>query len=178
MDSIDLYVRDVGRYATLSWDEQLALFRRRPDPDAERQLVEANLRLVVPIVGQLKRPGDFLQDLIQVGNLALLKAVKRFDPERGFRFSTYATKVFNSQIFGHRILSGKQLKRRRLEKGGTPEVKADLEVCFSQLAGEGIFQVVDPKAEEPWTACVHQERVDWIEQQMGKFSPQPRPPRR
>lgn len=102
MNSLDIYVRDVGRYPTLTWEEQLALFFRLPDPAAERLLVEANLRLVLTVVTRAKRPNESLDDLVQIGNLALLTAVKKFDTDRGCKFTTYLTKAIMMRLRKHR----------------------------------------------------------------------------
>ena len=173
MDSIDLYVRDVGRYATLSWDEQLALFRRRPDPDAERRLVEANLRLVFSTVVKLRRPRDVLEDMIQVGNLALLKAIKGFDIERGFRFSTYLTKTIHSDMWKYhhqnRIINlGVQPHDRSPELNAKADAAASVEF-FSDMSET--FDCKDPSHEDPCGQLYHKELIDLLKDKSQYFSP-------
>jgi RNA polymerase primary sigma factor len=92
-DSLDLYARRVGRVPLLSRAEERALFRRKEAGDeyAKRILIEANLRLVLWIARRYAHPNVPLLDLIQEGNLALTRAVDKFDHQLGFKFSTYAT---------------------------------------------------------------------------------------
>jgi RNA polymerase primary sigma factor len=92
-DPLALYARGVRRVRILSQAEERALFRRRDagDPRAKRLLIEANLRLVIWVARQYANRDVPLLDLIQEGNLALTRAVERFDHRLGFRFSTYAT---------------------------------------------------------------------------------------
>jgi RNA polymerase primary sigma factor len=92
-DSLGLYARGVGRVPMLSRAEERELFRRKEagDERAKRILIEANLRLVIWIARQYAHYNVPLLDLIQEGNLALTKAVDRFDYRLGFRLSTYAT---------------------------------------------------------------------------------------
>jgi len=92
-DPLALYARGVRRIRILSQAEERALFRRRDagDPRAKRFLIEANLRLVIWVARQYANRDVPLLDLIQEGNLALTRAVERFDHRLGFRFSTYAT---------------------------------------------------------------------------------------
>jgi RNA polymerase primary sigma factor len=92
-DSLALYARGVGRVPILSPAEERELFRRRDagDEHAKQLLVEANLRLVIWIARQHAHRDVPLLDLIQEGNLALTRAVERFDHRLGFRLSTYAT---------------------------------------------------------------------------------------
>jgi RNA polymerase primary sigma factor len=90
---LGLYLQDIGRIKLLTAEEEQALARRvqAGDAQAERQLVEANLRLVVKIARRYLGRGLSLLDLIEEGNVGLLHAARKFRPDRGTRFSTYAT---------------------------------------------------------------------------------------
>ncbi len=92
-DSVRLYLREIGKIPLLTAEEELALARKvkRGDKKAKDQMAEANMRLVVSIAKRYVGRGLDLLDLIQEGNTGLLRAVEKFDPERGFKFSTYAT---------------------------------------------------------------------------------------
>jgi RNA polymerase primary sigma factor len=92
-DSIRLYLREIGRVSLLTAAEEVSLAKRieRKDMEAKRRLTEANLRLVVSIAKRYAGTPVPLLDLIQEGNLGLIRAVEKFDYRRGFKFSTYAT---------------------------------------------------------------------------------------
>ncbi len=93
LDSLRLYLREIGRVPLLTAGQEVALAKRieRGDAAAKQHMIEANLRLVVSIAkGYLGRGLSFL-DLIQEGSLGLIRAVEKFDHRRGFKFSTYAT---------------------------------------------------------------------------------------
>ena len=93
LDSLRLYLREIGKVPLLTADQEIALAKRieRGDMDAKTHMIEANLRLVVSIAkGYLGRGLSFL-DLIQEGSLGLIRAVEKFDYRKGFKFSTYAT---------------------------------------------------------------------------------------
>jgi RNA polymerase primary sigma factor len=92
-DSVRLYLREIGKIPLLSSEEELALAKRvvAGDKKAKDQMAEANMRLVVSIAKRYVGRGLDLLDLIQEGNTGLLRAVEKFDPDRGFKFSTYAT---------------------------------------------------------------------------------------
>jgi RNA polymerase nonessential primary-like sigma factor len=93
VDLTQLYLNDIGQHALLTADEELALARamRAGDFDARQTLIERNLRLVVSLARHYVHRGLALPDLVEEGNLGLIHALEKFDPERGFRFSTYAT---------------------------------------------------------------------------------------
>ena len=92
-DSVRLYLREIGKIPLLNAEEELALAQKvvSGDKRAKDMMAEANMRLVVSIAKRYSGRGlDFL-DLIQEGNTGLLRAVEKFDPDKGFKFSTYAT---------------------------------------------------------------------------------------
>lgn len=92
-DSVRLYLREIGKIPLLSAEEELALAQRvvAGDKDAKDKMAEANMRLVVSIAKRYVGRGLDLLDLIQEGNTGLLRAVEKFDPDKGFKSSTYAT---------------------------------------------------------------------------------------
>jgi RNA polymerase primary sigma factor len=92
-DPLRLYVRQIGRGALLTREEERELARRKDagDEEAKRRLIESNLRLVMSITRNYTRADVPLLDLIQEGNLGLIRAVEKFDYRLGYRFSTYAT---------------------------------------------------------------------------------------
>ena len=92
-NAIRQYLAEIGRYALLTAEQEMAIAMRvaAGDQVAQQRLVEANLRLVVSIAKRYNNQGISLLDLIQEGNLGLIRAAQKFDPARGFRFSTYAT---------------------------------------------------------------------------------------
>jgi len=92
-DSIRMYLKEIGRMPLLSAQEEVSLAQRirQGDEEAKRRMAEANLRLVVSIARRYVGRGMHLLDLVQEGNMGLMKAVEKFDPTKGFKFSTYAT---------------------------------------------------------------------------------------
>ena len=92
-DPVRMYLKEIGRVPLLSAEEEKVLAERMAegDEEAKNKLVEANLRLVVSIAKRYVGKGMFFLDLIQEGNIGLMKAVDKFDYEKGFKFSTYAT---------------------------------------------------------------------------------------
>ena len=92
-DPVRMYLKEIGRVPLLSADEEVELSKRieEGDEDAKRRLAEANLRLVVSIARRYAGRGMQFLDLIQEGNMGLIKAVEKFDYSKGFKFSTYAT---------------------------------------------------------------------------------------
>ena len=92
-DPVRMYLREIGRIKLLTYDQELDLAKRilDGDEDAKQELAEANLRLVVSIAKKYVGRGMLFLDLIQEGNMGLIKAVEKFDYTKGFKFSTYAT---------------------------------------------------------------------------------------
>ena len=92
-DPVRMYLKEIGKVPLLTADEEVDLAKRMADgdEDAKKRLAEANLRLVVSIAKRYVGRGMLFLDLIQEGNLGLIKAVEKFDYHKGFKFSTYAT---------------------------------------------------------------------------------------
>ena len=92
-DPVRMYLREIGKIPLLSYEKELELAKRILDNDeeAKQELAEANLRLVVSIAKKYVGRGMLFLDLIQEGNMGLIKAVEKFDYTKGFKFSTYAT---------------------------------------------------------------------------------------
>ncbi len=93
MDATRLYLSEIGGSKLLTAEEEVMLARKaqKGDMPSRQRMIESNLRLVVKIARRYMNRGLALLDLIEEGNLGLIRAVEKFDPERGFRFSTYAT---------------------------------------------------------------------------------------
>lgn len=105
-DALSRYFHEVGRYALLSREEELALAERvfaTGDPEAAQRLVLSNLRLVVKIALEYRRVWTHPLDLIQEGNVGLLQGVKRFDPHRGVKLSSYASYWIRAYILKYLI---------------------------------------------------------------------------
>ncbi len=92
-DATQIYLREIGHSPLLSAEEEVYYGRlcQKGDESARKRMIESNLRLVVKIARRYINHGLTLLDLVEEGNLGLIRAVEKFDPERGFRFSTYAT---------------------------------------------------------------------------------------
>ena len=111
-DSLRLYLREISRIPLLSAQRELELARRVEvnDREARNHLIEANLRLVVSIAKRYVGQGLALEDLVGEGNIGLIRAVSKFDPSKGFRFSTYAT-WWIKQAITRSILEGTRAVR-------------------------------------------------------------------
>lgn len=92
-DSLQEYLKEIGRHKLLTGKEEIELARamKAGDEAARRKLIQSNLRLVVSIAKHYMNNGLSFQDLIQEGSIGLIRAAEKFDPEKGFKFSTYAT---------------------------------------------------------------------------------------
>jgi RNA polymerase primary sigma factor len=99
-DSMDMYLNRIGKWPLLGSEEERKLARRanKGDLNAKWKLVESNLKLVVSVAKVYSRSGVPLPDLIQEGNIGLMRAVDQFDPDKGFRFSTYAVAWIRQSI--------------------------------------------------------------------------------
>jgi RNA polymerase primary sigma factor len=92
-DTVTSYLKAIGRYPLLTGAQEIELMRaaKKGSEEARKKLINSNLRLVVSIARKFANRGMTLSDLIQEGNLGLMRAIEKFDPELGYRFSTYAT---------------------------------------------------------------------------------------
>ena len=88
--SLGLYFKDVSKYPTLNSDEEYELTSKKRDSKVINKLVQANLRFVISVAKQYQGTGVPLVDLIQYGNIGLIKAAELFDPNRGIKFISYA----------------------------------------------------------------------------------------
>lgn len=93
LDALQLFMKDVSRYPLLSYEKEQILAKRVANGDlkAREIMIQSNLRLVIAIAKGYRRPDNSFLDLIQDGTLGLIKATEKFDPDRGYKFSTYAT---------------------------------------------------------------------------------------
>ena len=122
-DALGAYLREIHRYALLGQDEEKELAQRyfeQQDVDAAARLVTANLRLVVKIAFEYRRAYNNVMDLIQEGNIGLMQAVKKFDPYRGVKLSTYASWWIRAYILRY------LLNNWRLVKIGTTQAQRRL----------------------------------------------------
>ena len=112
-DTIDTYRQIASRYRLLSADDEIRLAHaiRAGDPDAYRKMVDHNLRLVIAIARPYARTGVAFGDLIQEGNIGLLDAVNKFDPDYGCRFSTYATHHIRRAISSYVLESNPVIRK-------------------------------------------------------------------
>lgn len=110
--ALGCYFREVAHFEPLSVAQEQALFRayRAGSADARRQIIEGNLRLVISIARQYRYPDMPLEDLIEEGNMGLMHAVPKFDPDRGCRFSTYAVCWIRQYIERGRMMQGRLVR--------------------------------------------------------------------
>ena len=111
-DSIKAYLKDIRPIALLTPEEEIDLTRklRKGDKEARNKMIRANLRLVISIAKRYVNLGVPLGDLIEEGNIGLMKSVEKFDPDRGFRFSTYAAWWIKQGVSRAIIDQGKMIR--------------------------------------------------------------------
>lgn len=107
-----LYMKDIQKYPMLEKDEELRLVRKAQlgDEEAKNRLIECNLRLVVNIAKKYRNKGLSVVDLISEGNFGLIRAIDKFDVEKGFRFSTYAVWWIKQAISKAIVLQGREIR--------------------------------------------------------------------
>jgi len=149
-DSLKLYVRQIGDGPLLTREEERALARRKDqgDEDAKRQLIESNLRLVMSITRHYARADVPRLDLIQEGNLGLIRAVEKFDYRMGFKLSTYATWWIKQSITRALSNQGRTIRlplhvgaqvRRVLRARRELAQRLNREPSIDEIAGESGF---------------------------------------
>jgi len=159
--NIDAYISAVNRLPMLTADEELALARRLHDAsdlEAARRLIMSHLRLVVSIARQYMGYGLPHADLIQEGNIGLMKAVKRFDPERGVRLVSFAMHWIKAEI--HEYI----LKNWRLVKVAT--TKAQRKLFFNLRSNKPDARTLGPEAVEALAAKLNVRAQDVVEMEM------------
>ena len=169
MQSIEsLYLRDISRYQPVTPQEELTLAHRARQGDAEArdQLIQAHLRLVVNIARHYQRPDVELLDLIQEGNIGLIKAVDMFDPTKGYRLSTLSMFWVQKHIL------------RFLRNESEPTASLDMEITDdgeSLLLGDTIEDkstfLGDPSYQRIDEIIDQQERKKHLMTLLGKLSP-------
>ncbi|MGJ3493411.1 RNA polymerase sigma factor RpoS [Piscirickettsia salmonis] len=172
-DATQLYLGEIGFSPLLSAEEEVYYSRRaqRGDEDARRRMIESNLRLVVKIARRYINRGLSLLDLVEEGNLGLIRAVEKFDPERGFRFSTYAT-WWIRQTIERAIMN--QTRTIRLPIHVVKELNLYLRAArqLSQLldhepSAEEIAELLDKPVEDIKKILVLNERISSVDSMWG-----------
>ncbi len=174
MDATRLYLSEIGFSPLLTAEEEVFYARKaqKGDESARKRMIESNLRLVVKIARRYLNRGLALLDLIEEGNLGLIRAVEKFDPERGFRFSTYAT-WWIRQTIERAIMN--QTRTIRLPIHVVKEINVYLRAS-RQLAQnldheptpEEIAEVVDKPVEDVKRMLGLNERVTSVDVPLGR----------
>jgi RNA polymerase primary sigma factor len=156
-DTLGLLLRDLDRYPMPNYDEQVALAKRvaAGDEEAKKQMVAANLRLVLHWARRYQDRGVEMVDLVQEGTFGLLRAVEKFDWERGFKFSTYAT-WWIRQALQRAVQQHGRTIRIPLEVG---ELLQRLEATTAELTGQLGRRPTDEEIEAA-TGMTRQERAN------------------
>ncbi len=174
VDAIRLYLNEIGFSPLLTAQEEVHFSRwaQRGDQNCRKRMIESNLRLVVKIARRYLNRGLALLDLIEEGNLGLIKAVEKFDPERGFRFSTYAT-WWIRQTIERAIMN--QTRTIRLPIHVVKEINVYLragrhlsQTLDHEPSAEEIAEMLDKPVEEIQRMISLNERVTSVDVSMGR----------
>ncbi len=174
MDATRLYLNEIGFSPLLTAQEEVHFSRwaQRGDEKCRKRMIESNLRLVVKIARRYLNRGLALLDLIEEGNLGLIKSVEKFDPERGFRFSTYAT-WWIRQTIERAIMN--QTRTIRLPIHVVKEINVYLragrhlsQTLDHEPSAEEIAEMLDKPVEEIQRMISLNERVTSVDLPMGR----------
>ncbi len=174
VDATRLYLNEIGFSPLLTAQEEVHFSRwaQRGDQNCRKRMIESNLRLVVKIARRYLNRGLALLDLIEEGNLGLIKAVEKFDPERGFRFSTYAT-WWIRQTIERAIMN--QTRTIRLPIHVVKEINVYLragrhlsQTLDHEPSAEEIAEMLDKPVEEIQRMISLNERVTSVDVPMGR----------
>jgi RNA polymerase nonessential primary-like sigma factor len=179
MDATRLYLNEIGISKLLSAEEEVHFARlaQKGDQSARQRMIESNLRLVVKIARRYMNRGLALLDLIEEGNLGLIRAVEKFDPERGFRFSTYAT-WWIRQTIERAIMN--QTRTIRLPIHVVKEINVYLRAARKlaqtldhEPSSEEIAELLDRPIDEVKRMLGLNERVTSVDTPFGKDADKP-----
>ena len=168
MNLLQTYLRDISRYQPITPEQELTLATRarQDDTEARNQLIHAHLRMVINIARQYQRPDVEMLDLIQEGNLGLIKAVDMFDPAKGNRLSTLARFWVEKYIL--RFLRDEQEEIISLDteisESGETLLLSDTIADKATLLGDPSFKNIDSVME-------HEELKELLAAQLVKLSP-------
>jgi len=179
MDATRLYLSEIGSSKLLTAEEEITLSRQaqKGEMHARKRMIESNLRLVVKIARRYMNRGLALLDLIEEGNLGLIRAVEKFDPERGFRFSTYAT-WWIRQTIERAIMN--QTRTIRLPIHVVKEINVYLRAARSlaqtldhEPTAEEIAHLLDKPLDEVKRMLGLNERISSVDTPFGKDTDKP-----
>ena len=178
LDATQMYLSEIGFSPLLSADEEkhFARLARKGDEAGRKRMIESNLRLVVKISRRYLNRGLTLLDLVEEGNLGLIRAVEKFDPERGFRFSTYAT-WWIRQTIERAIMNQTRTIRLPIhvvkELNGYLRAERELSQKLDHMPSpEEMAEAMDRPLEEAKRLCGLKERVTSIDVPTGQGSDQ------
>ena len=150
-EPIKMYLREIGQIPLLTYEEEIALAQKvlENDEEAKQKLIESNLRLVVSIAKKHTNRGLKMLDLIQEGNMGLMKAVEKFEYEKGFKFSTYATWWIRQAITRAIADQGRTIRIPVHMIETINKIKKESRIILQETGKEAIAEELDKKLEIP-----------------------------